>query len=111
MTTLIEGDLTIPSPAPRQCQRLGLSEDLRTVVAVVSHGVWEGVHHVEAREGDDEVVVTAYVGTLRDIAERQARGEAMNFVMTSVLRPFRVELTTPLGDRSLRDGALGDGRA
>jgi hypothetical protein len=104
----IEGDLTIPSPAPRQCQHLGLTDDLRTVQAVVSHGVWEGVHHVEARESEGDVVVTAYVGTLRAIAERQARGEVMNLVMKAMLRSFRVELAAPLGDRSLRDGALDD---
>ena len=111
MTTLIEVDSTITSPAARRFEQLGLAIDLRTVVAVVSHGVWEGVHHIEVREGDDGVVVTAYVGTLRTIAERQARGEVMTFVMKAVLRPFRVELTTPLGDRLLRDGAVGYDRA
>lgn len=106
---VIDGDLTIPSHSPRQFHHLRLAEDLGTVVvAVVSHGVWEGVHHLDARESDQEVVVTAYVGTLRAIAERQAAGEVMNFVMKSVLRPFRVGLTAPLGDRALRDGALVD---
>jgi hypothetical protein len=105
---VIDGDLTIPSHSPRQFHHLRLAEDLRTVVAVVSHGVWEGVHHLEARENEHEVVLTAYVGTLRAIAERQAGGEVMNFVMKSVLRPFRLELTAPFGDRTLRDGALVD---
>jgi hypothetical protein len=108
VSTLIDDDLTIPSPSPRQFRHLRLAEDRRTVVATVSHGVWEGVHHVEAHESDHEVVVTAYLGMLRAIAERQAAGEVMTFVMKSVLRPFRIELTTPLGDRRLRDGALVD---
>ncbi len=108
MARRIDGDMTIPYPAPRPCQHLHLTDDVRTVHAVVSHGVWEGVHHVEARESEGEVVVTAYVGTLRAIVDRQALGKVMNFVMKAVLRSFRVELATPLGNRSLRDGALGD---
>lgn len=38
------------------------------------HGVWQGVHHVEVCETDEEVTVTAYVGTLRALAERMAGG-------------------------------------
>jgi hypothetical protein len=108
LVMVIEGDLTIPSPAVRQLQHLALADDSRTVIAVVSHGVWEGVHHVQAGESADEVVVTAYVGTLRAIAEQHAGGEVLTFVMKAALRAFRIELTTPLGDRVLRDGALGD---
>lgn len=108
---LIEGDLTIPSPEPRRGRRLLLADnDPQTVIAVVSHGVWQGLHHVEAHESDDEVVVTAYVGTLRNIADRQANGEELTFVMKGVLRPIRITLAAPLGGRALRDGAPVDDR-
>ncbi|MBJ7609506.1 MAG: hypothetical protein JF887_08785 [Candidatus Dormibacteraeota bacterium] len=74
-------------------------------MAVVRHGVWQGWHHIEVDEGADRVVVTAYVGTLNAIADRQARGESLLFVMKGVLRPVHIPLSEPLGGRLLQDGA------
>jgi hypothetical protein len=105
----IEGDLTIPSFEARPCRRLVPGDDPQTVVAHVMHGVWQGVHHVEVCETEEEVTVTAHVGTLPAVAERQAGGEELLFVMKGVIRIFRIELSASLGTRRLCDGAAAAG--
>ena len=104
----VDGDLTTRSPKAVACRRLVLADEGEMVVAHVMHGVWQRWHHIEVEEGDDEVVVTAYVGTLPDIADRQAQGESITFVLKGVVHPVALRLSTPLGTRQLRDGAKDD---
>jgi hypothetical protein len=52
------------------------------------------------QEGDNEVVVTAYIGTLPAIADRQESGEPLSSMMKPVVRPG----SHPLG-RSTRSAS------
>ena len=57
------------------------------------------------QEGDNEVVVTAYIGTLPAIADRQESGEPLSSMMKPVVHPVAIRLGAPLGACQVRDGA------
>lgn len=101
----IEGDPRLRFVRTAECRRLVVVEDGHAVVAHVAHGVWQGWHRIEVDEREDEVLITAYIGTLPEIAERQEGGEQMYFILRGEVHPVRIELTAPLAARRLRDGA------
>lgn len=70
------------------------------LVIKVGHGSIERVHHVDIEEGPTEVVVTAWIGTLAEAADK-----TVTATMELRLWSREIELSASLGNRSLRDGA------
>ena len=104
------GDTTVVDIRPERCRQphgpgLTASPDGRSLTVGVAHGIHEDVHHVDVEESRAEVVVTVWVGTVAEIAERMRGGEPVVITLQAKFWIRDIELSAPLGDRALRDGA------
>jgi hypothetical protein len=90
---------------PRGIEQFRVGDDGLTVSVIFHHGSWEGFDRVEWRENDDSVTITVFVGTYREIAERQAAGQELRFTLQAIYRRAVVTLDSELGSRRIIDGS------
>lgn len=88
---------------PHRTRSLEIREDGAVVRVHLDFNVQQGLDRLEADEGPDEVIVTAWVGWRPDAGHLRnpqviAAGRTVTFV--------DVRLMENLGDRQVRDGAL-----
>lgn len=97
-------------PCPRRC--LGVTPCAETgdatsacIRVTVGIGTFEQVHHVEIRETADDVIVTAFVGIAPEARRRSGAEGGAVYTMQRLHWAREFALSSPLGQRSIRDGA------
>lgn len=94
----VEGGQGLRSPRPTPWEVVGVGSDDHTLRVQFVEGVVEHLHHVDVRDDDATVTLTAFVGL-----DPAFTGGAVAAV--GLVRWTEVTLEEPLADREVLDGA------